>query len=237
MLNNNESMTIKFRCPPELEGVLPPPVRATLGLPSWLKAMSAQSFNAINMREENTIKRCPPFVDAMTSGFLLPLICDLRVENGTITWDNDLPPGRSLEFPRSPVGFHDSSQVIDTPLYEPDRYLIKFHNLWNIEMPEGYALLFTHPLNRLDLPFTTLSGLVDCDRFRDGWIHFPAHWHDINFSGVVPRGTPVAQCLPIKRDNWVADIAPFTAEETQRVHDMTTALVREPGLYRRKFRA
>ena len=96
------------------------------------------------------------------------------------------------------------SQVAGTPLFEPDRFVIKFHNLWSIEAPEGYSLLFTHPLNRFDLPFTTLSGLVDCDRYRDSWIHFPAHWHNMNFSGVLPKGTPVAQCLLVKRENWVA---------------------------------
>ncbi|MEH2563691.1 hypothetical protein [Bradyrhizobium sp. AZCC 2289] len=92
-------MTIKFRCPAELEGKIPP-VPATLGLPGWLKAMPTRTFNAINMREEDTVKRSPPFVDAMTCGLLLPLICDLRVENGAITWDNDIPPGGVL--PRSP---------------------------------------------------------------------------------------------------------------------------------------
>ena len=80
---------------------------------------------------------------------------------------------------------------VGTPLFEPDRFLIKFHNLWTIEAPEGYALLFTHPFNRFDLPFTTLTGQVDCDRYHDNWIHFPAHWHDMNFSGVLPKGTPV----------------------------------------------
>ena len=40
----------------------------------------------------------PPFVDAMTSGFLVPLICDLRFENGEIIWDNDLHAGGSGEF-------------------------------------------------------------------------------------------------------------------------------------------
>ena len=66
MTNNAEPLTIKFRCPAELDGKLPRPIPATLGLPSWLKAMPTQAFNAINMREEDTIKRCPPFVDAMT---------------------------------------------------------------------------------------------------------------------------------------------------------------------------
>jgi len=30
---------------------------------------------------------------------------------------------------------------------------------------------------------------------------------------------------------------PFTAEETQRVHDLTAAITRDSGLYRRQFRA
>ena len=80
MPNNNGPLTVKFRCPAELDGKLPPPVAANLGLPGWLKAMPTQAFNAVNMREEDTIKRCPPFVDAMTRGFLIPLICDLRIE-------------------------------------------------------------------------------------------------------------------------------------------------------------
>ena len=164
-MSKTKSMTLEFRCPAELEGKLPPPIMASLGLPSWLKAMPTQMFNSIDMREEDTVKRCPPFVDAMTTGFLIPLICDLRIENGEITWDNELPPGGAFDYPRSPIGFHDSSQVVDSPLFEPDRLLIKFHNLWTIRAPEGYALLFTHPVNRFDLPFTTLSGLVDCDRF------------------------------------------------------------------------
>ena len=159
-----------------------------------------------------------------------------KIENGSITWDNEIPPGGSMEFPRSPIGFHDGSQVSGTPLFEPDRFLIKFHNLWSIEAPQGYSLLFTHPLNRFDLPFTTLSGMVDCDSFRDSWIYFPAHWHDMNFSGVLPMGTPIAQCLPVKRESWVAQTASFTAEETQRVHELTKAINRERGLYRRKFR-
>jgi hypothetical protein len=86
---------LKFRCPAELDGKLPPPIPATLGLPGWLKAMPAQAVSAVNMREEDTIKRCPPFVDAMACGFLIPLICDLRIENGAITWDNDIPPRRN----------------------------------------------------------------------------------------------------------------------------------------------
>lgn len=229
--------TLTFRCPKELEGILPKPVPAALGLPDWLKAMPQQAFNAVNARDTDTVKRCPPFVDAMTSGFLLPLICDLRVENGEFTWDNDLPPGGDLNFVRSPLGFHDVSQVTGTPLFNADRFMVKFHNLWTIEAPEGHALLFTHPSNRFDLPFTTLTGLVDSDRYHDNWIHFPAYWHDMSFSGVLPKGTPIAQCFAVKRDKWEMRTATLGIEDTARIHDLTMEMSVEAGIYRKRFRA
>jgi hypothetical protein len=230
-------MTLTFRCPAELKGLLPPPVPAAQGLPDWVRTMPSQALNAISSQMGNTVKRCPPFIDAMTHGFVMPLICDLRVENGEFTWDNDLPPGGEVAFVRSPFGFHDASQVAGTPLFDADRLVVKFHNLWTIEAPEGYAILFTHPVNRFDLPFTTLTGLVDCDTYHDNWVHFPAHWHDMNFSGVLPKGTPVAQCFPIKRENWGMRTATFTREEAQRTHDLSTAMDREAGIYRRQFRS
>jgi len=237
MTGPDEPKTLTFRCPAGLQDILPPPLPAALGLPDWLKAMPSQAYNVVNAITGDTIKRCPPFVDAMTNGFLIPLICDVRVENGEFSWDNELPPGGEVNYVRSPIGFHDASQVAGTPLFEADRYVIKFHNLWTIEAPEGFALLFMHPVNRFDLPFTTLTGLVDSDRYHDNWVHFPARWHDLNFRGVLPKGTPVAQCVPVKRESWVARTAPFTREETQRAHDVSSAIYRETGVYRRQFRA
>src|SRR5215813_6870762 len=229
MSANDKQLTLKFRCPRELEGLLPQPVPASLGLPDWLKTMPTKALSPLKFCDEETVKRCPPFVDAMTSGFLIPLICDLRVENSQIIWDNEIPPGGELDFPRSPIGFHDEGQVTGSPLFEADRFVIKFHNLWTIEAPEGYAVFFTHPVNRLDLPFTTLSGLVDCDRYTDTWIHFPAHWHNTSFKGLIPKGTPIAQCITVKRESWIAETSSFTAEETQQVHELRNAIRREPG--------
>ncbi len=229
-------MTLNFRCPKELEGRLPSPTPAAQGLPEWLKAMPAQAVSASFSGEEDTVKRCPPFIDAMTSGFLIPLICDLTVENGQFTWDEDLPAGGTVGFARSPIGLHDPSQVAGTPLFDADRFLIKFHNLWTIQAPKGYSLLFTHPVNRFDLPFTTLTGLVDCDLYHDTWINFPAHWNDANFSGVLPRGTPVAQCFPIRREKWASRSAAFTDEEARRTHDLLNDIRREKGVYRKRFR-
>jgi hypothetical protein len=235
MSPRDDRLALTFRCPKALDGLLPLPTPAAAGLPDWLRAMPAQAFSAVAAGDDDTVKRCPPFIDAMTSGFLIPLICDLTIEDGEFTWEQDLPAGAG--FARSPIGFHDSSQVTGTPLFDPDQFLIKFHNLWTVEAPDGYSLLFTHPVNRFDLPFTTLTGLVDCDRYHDTPIHFPAHWRDAHFSGVLPRGTPVAQCFPIRRANWEAQTTSLTDEETQRASDLVSEISREKGVYRRRFRA
>ena len=163
---------------PEYEGLIPQPVPAVLGLPDWYKAMPQNSFSPIARQDTFTLKKCPPFIDAMTYGFLIPLTVDLKVQDGEFSWDFDVPEGFVSEYSRSPIDFHDPSQATGTPLFDDDRFIIKFTNFWTIEAPQGYSLLFTHPVNRSDLPFTALTGLVACDTFYDTPLHFPAYWHD-----------------------------------------------------------
>jgi hypothetical protein len=236
-MDQDSTMTLIFRCPPELAAILPPPIPAVQGLPDWFKALPQNAFNAITQADSQTVKRCPPFIDAMTYGFLIPLPCDLKVENGEFSWDFDVPVNSVNNFMRSPIAFHDASQVAGTPYQRDDHFAIKFNNFWTIEAPPGYSVLFTHPVNRADLPFTTLTGLVDSDLNRDNRVHFPAHWHDINFNGVLPKGTPVAQCMPVKRESWEARIETLTSEDAARLRDLSSAIDRTPGIYRHQFRA
>ena len=237
MMKQDEQKTLTFRCAPELLSILPAPIPAVQGLPNWFKALPQKAFNPTAQEDIQTVKRCPPFIDAMTYGFLIPLPCDLNVSNGEFSWDFDIPVNLSNTLMRSPISFHDSSQVSGTPYFREDEFVIKFNNFWTIESPAGYSLLFTHPVNRADLPFTTLTGLVDADQYRDVQVHFPAHWHDLNFSGVLPKGTPVAQCIPVKRESWVAHVDTLTPEQARRMSDLRQTIEKQTGLYRREFRA
>lgn len=236
-MDDNILMTMSFRCPPELESILPRPIPAVLGLPEWFKTMPQKSFSSTLQAEQMTVKKCPPFIDAMTSGFLIPLIADLHVKDGELSWDRDVPAGGLMNYSRSPIDFHDNNQVAGTPFFEEDRFLIKFTNFWTFEVPPGYSLLITHPINRPDLPFTTLTGLVDADGYRDNFINFPAYWQDMAFSGVLPKGTPVAQCVPIKRDVWSARFEVIEGAAVERLQELSRAVLENAGVYRKRFRA
>ena len=65
---------------------------------------------------------------------------------------------------------------------------------------------------------------------------FPARWDDAQFNGVLPKGTPVAQCLPVKRESWVGRFEVLTEEAADRMIEIRTSIARETGVYRRQFR-
>jgi hypothetical protein len=236
-MDDISEMTVTFRCLPELEQMLPPPIAAVQGLPGWFKALPQKAISTTDQTEIMTVKKCPPFIDAMVYGFLMPLAADLKVENGEFSWDRDVPAGTVSNFSHSPIDFHDGAQVAGTPFFDDDRFIVKFNNFWTIETPPGYSLLFTHPLNRIDLPFTTITGMVDTDKFSNNLINFPARWHDVNFNGVLPKGTPVAQCIPVKREGWRAAVGPMSDEAAHRLSQTADTVASDQGVYRRQFRA
>ena len=134
------------------------------------------------------------------------------------------------------VSLHVPEQAEGAPFRLDGKVVVKFLNFWTLEAPDGWSLLFTHPLNREDLPFRTLSGLVDCDRFGDGYVHFPALWTDPEFDGTLPRGTPVAQIVAVPRQAQDLELGTLSESGVARNRDVQRALAAERGVYRKQFR-
>ncbi len=217
--------------------MLPKPFPAKRGLPAWLKNMATTAPSSDAGGEIRTVKQCPPFVDAMAFGFMIPLATDLVVERGRFRWDWDLPASTVGRYTRSPIAFHLIEQASGTPLYVEDGAIIKFNNFWTVELEPGYSLLCGHPFNRPELPFRTLTGLVDADLYRDGFTQFPAAWPDPEFTGVLARGTPIAQCVPVSRDALDLEFAELTGEAADRFVEVKEAINAQAGVYRTRFRA
>ena len=228
-------MRVIFRCDPALSEALPRPVAARGTLPDWLRAMPAKAFSEIHGREIRTVKQCPPFVDAMAHGFMILLPCDVAVQNGAFTWDSAIPEPSTKGHPRAPLSFHVPEQLAGAP-FSNGLAAVKFNSFWTIELEEGWSLFATHPVNRFDLPFRLVTGVVDSDRFHDGGINFPAVWTDPGFSGVLPRGTPVAQCFPVPRAPPELVFESFDAPHAAAYARTVAEVLAKPGVYRKQFR-
>lgn len=230
-------MNIVFRCDPALIDLLPRPVPAKAALPDWLRAMAPRMPSAVHQRSIRTVKQCPPFVDAMAHGFTILLPCDLHVEAGRFSWDWPLPALSVSGHPRAPLSFHVPEQLAGSPLAHGVHSAIKFNSFWTIELEPGWSLMAVHPINRDDLPFRLATGLVDADRFFDVGINFPAVWIDAGFNGVLPRGTPVAQCYPVPREAPTLVCEPMSDAQVQGFDALAAQIMAGPGVYRKGYRS
>lgn len=230
-------MQVTFRCDPALLDLLPRPVPARAALPDWLRAMAPREPSELHGRAVRTVKQCPPFVDAMSHGFMVLLPCDVQVERGgRFSWQWPLPSLTVQQHPRAPLSFHVPAQLRGLPFHDGDTSAIKFNSFWTIELEAGWSLFATHPLNREELPFRTLSGIVDADRFNDAGINFPALWTDLDFEGVLPRGLPIAQCFAVPRQPHELRFEGFDADRAQRYDALVTEVLESTGVYRKRFR-
>jgi hypothetical protein len=234
-------MNITFRCDPSLIDLLPRPVPAKAALPEWLRRMAPRVPSAVHGRAIRTVKQCPPFVDAMTHGFMILLPCDLQVAAGRFSWDWPLPALTVPGHPRAPLSFHVPEQIAGSPLartgHGGPQSAIKFNSFWTIELDAGWSLMAVHPVHRDDLPFRLVTGLVDADRFNEVGINFPAVWVDDGFAGVLPRGTPIAQCYPVPRGTPTLVCEAMSDARVTGYEAVAAKIMSGPGTYRKGYRS
>ena len=230
-------MNITFRCDPALVDLLPRPIPAKAALPDWLRAMAPRVASSVHGREVRTVKQCPPFVDAMTHGFMLVLPCDVTVDAGMkFSWDWPLPEPSVQGHPRAPLSFHVPEQIAGSPLAHGTRAAVKFNSFWTIALEPGWSLLAMHPANRDDLPFRLVTGLVDADRFNEVGINFPAVWLDADFSGVLKAGMPFAQCCAVPRQAPELVFEAMSGERVDGYEMLAGKIMAGPGVYRKGYR-
>jgi hypothetical protein len=225
--------SIRFLCRPEDQGVIAPPVPAKSVLPDWFRRLPAVDHGQRSATNSGlTIKRCMPFLDAMTTGWILPLAATVRLEikDGGRTVD------AGWEFDRTMVSNHGAHQVAGNPR-EPAPPC-KFHNYWSIRTPAGWSCLFLPPLNRPGQPFECVAGVVDTDTYAAD-IHFPFFAAAPDGVHVVEKGTPLVQVIPFRRDQAAlkADIRAETREEASARETVFRNTIASDGWYRKFARA
>ena len=224
---------IRFLCRPEDEGVIAPPVPAKDYLPSWFRKLPAVDETQLSNTDTGlTIKRCMPFLDAMTTGWIIPLPATVRlaIRDGGRTVDS------GWDFDRTLVSNHGMHQVRGNPW--GDRPPCKFHNFWTIVTPPGWSCLFVDPLNRPNGVFQVLAGVVDTDTYRAP-VHFPFFATGEDGLHVIEKGSPLIQVIPFRRDavEVPAAIRAETANEAAEREKVTRNTRAATGWYRTEARA
>jgi hypothetical protein len=207
------------------------PKSGVSAIPSWYKKIPLYAGGETKIKLQNSspntsIKACSPFLDAMSSGYYISLESDVLV-----SWENGQPSFQWRTLGPM-VESHHPEQHAGFPV--PDEYFnqgFKWVNEFFIEMPEGYSMFFMHPSNRIDLPFHSLSGFVDLDKYT-GVVHFPFLIKN-NFSGVIEKGTPIIQMIPVKREKWESQSLEYSKDlGIQRDHKFASKIVRS---YKNQF--
>lgn len=163
---------------------------------SKMKGLTTELLIDAPYSTTSTYKKCTPILDAITSGYIVALSADIEV-----ILKDDGSPYIMWRTMRDIISFHSSEQWDGMPC--PDGYfpfVYKWNNQFTITTPSGYSLLFTKPFNRFDLPFESVSGIVDTDSY-DMPVNFP-FFIKKGFTGIIEKGTPITQIVPIKRDSW-----------------------------------
>lgn len=189
--------TVRFMLEKEHEGIFPSPVPALKKAPDFYKAIKSQSDSH---PASGTVKRCVPFLDALSAGFIIPLWSDMYVcaENGdlSMSFPHNFPMGQSIDT-------HGYTQMPGHPLAEKPygKDFAKFINPWLIETDPGYSCLFTSPLNHLETRIKVLDGVVDTDSYYNN-VNFPFLWTGGDGQFFIPKGTPLMQVIPFKREEF-----------------------------------
>ena len=212
-------MSKKFKIIPhtwekELAGI--PPTPAIKHLPQWYKDIPIYVNGEKKLKfpfgsgtHNTTVKRCIPFLDAMSMGYMFILDDDVYVEQ--------LEGGPRIRWKSNAdmISMHAQEQYEGVPIPKGYHNMVgKWHNDYILQTPPGYSMMFTHPVNRFDLPFRCITGFVDTDSYV-GLIQFPFFLEE-GFEGIIKSGTPVAQMIPIKRDPWELTLEKYDKDESYK---------------------
>jgi len=150
-------------------------------------------------------KACPAVLDTLVSGYVLRTPCDILVtkQGG----EYKIIPEKGFE---KFVGLRGKELGFPTPPGYEDIHFYWYLN-WMPQVPKGYTVLATQPINRFDLPFLTISGFIDCEEF--GFPGKAPFFIKKGFEGFISSGTPYIQMIPFYQEDWKLKNNYYSEEE------------------------
>lgn len=195
-----------------VEELILPPKPAKVYIPESYKKLKNDAIKNPIFEESKiknlSIKQCMPFLDALTTGYIQETWTDIYIEK-------QLDDQCKYTWASNPQIMSDrkSNRDIDDMFYPIE---FAWNQPWKIKTDSGYSCLIVHPLNRDDLPFHTLSGIIDSDKYYHSPFGNLPFYLKKGFHGLIPAGTPMFQIIPFKRDTWKSSTVKYD-EKNQRL--------------------
>jgi hypothetical protein len=190
-------------------------------LPKWYKEMLPYQTTSYNLngkkidvehKQSNaTAKKCTPMLDGISSGYIVPLWCDIQVKQTKDEISQEWSPRITWRIETDVFSLHGpSSREIPAP-FGYSQIVFKFLTHFRIETPNGFSIMVHTPSGHYNLPFYAVPAIIDSDKsVIDN--NFPC-WIQEGFEGIVEKGTPMAQVTPFKRLNWKSEMTVIPYEE------------------------
>jgi hypothetical protein len=183
---------------------VPKPQSAKKYIPEWYKEIKRVTEKELTIDKETmlanlNLKHCMPFLDSLMSGYIQETWCDIYIEIKNDELFYHFPSGPTIISHRKKISIKNFPEKYFYPIE------FEWRQYWIPKLPLGYSAIYTHPFNRIDLPFYSLTGIVENDLFfveKDGGNH--PFYIKKDFQGLIPAGTPMYQIIPIKRERWIS---------------------------------
>lgn len=190
------------------------PVRSGKLVPNWFKN-TKHVFTTQHNHPEATVKKCIPFVEALTEGFIIRAHMDYTLKFNPET--NEANVRVNDAEVHLPVQNHDFMQTGDMLLDIPCsiQNVFKWLNPWTVRTPRGYSCLFTHPLNNGIKSLQFFSGIVDTDSYNKAPTNLPFYVKRGFNEFEIKQGDPLVQVIPFKRQKYRGVVSKPTEKTLQ----------------------
>jgi hypothetical protein len=197
------------------ELTVPPPKPSREYQPDWYKSMGAFHTKKPAFNQEGTtnrtLKMCMPFADGINAGYIQETWQDIHIsveeyEDNELNLEYFYPTEPKIISTRGASGYPISEE------FYPIEFV--FHPGWSPQLPKVWSMLYIQPINRPELVTDFVTGIIDSDSFTHSEENANMPFFvKKSFNGIIPKGTPLVQMIPIRREEWEATIAEYNEKE------------------------
>ena len=184
-------------------------------IPKWWREVPlTRSRVSFEETGAGNVKNCPSFPDYFSSGYIIPAWTDMLLSFDPIT---QLAKSQTA-MPEFTITIHGNNQYLDHVnhvfLGQKPYVVFKLNCPWQIITKPGYSVYQFPTIYHFNEEFSVLPGVIDTDTHHDANLQLLIHTDKKDI--FIPRGTPLAQYIPFKREETKFDVRDASVNDAKR---------------------